>query len=112
MADIAFLLLIFFLVATTMNVDTGLVRMLPPMLLTGIDNSFVYCIIKHVIIHFVGIRTGDCHTGKPNILQIDNALLCLFYRVSFLAVNNQTDRISHSYRIEAIQTAGTADLHR
>lgn len=31
MADIAFLLLIFFLVATTMNVDTGLVRNLPPM---------------------------------------------------------------------------------
>ncbi len=31
MADIAFLLLIFFLVATTMNVDTGLVRMLPPL---------------------------------------------------------------------------------
>ena len=31
MADIAFLLLIFFLVATTMDVDTGLVRVLPPM---------------------------------------------------------------------------------
>lgn len=31
MADIAFLLLIFFLVATTMNVDTGLMRVLPPM---------------------------------------------------------------------------------
>ncbi|MFI3280691.1 MAG: biopolymer transporter ExbD [Rikenellaceae bacterium] len=31
MADIAFLLLIFFLVATTMNVDTGLTRMLPPL---------------------------------------------------------------------------------
>ncbi len=31
MADIAFLLLIFFLVATTMNGDTGLVRVLPPM---------------------------------------------------------------------------------
>ena len=31
MADIAFLLLIFFLVATTMNTDTGLVHMLPPM---------------------------------------------------------------------------------
>jgi len=30
-ADIAFSLLIFFLVATTMNVDTGLVRVLPPM---------------------------------------------------------------------------------
>ena len=29
-ADIAFLLLVFFLVATTMNTDTGLVRVLPP----------------------------------------------------------------------------------
>ena len=31
MADIAFMLLLFFLVATTMDIDTGLARQLPPM---------------------------------------------------------------------------------
>lgn len=39
LADVAFLLLIFFLVATTMSTDTGLARMLPPILPNTNDDT-------------------------------------------------------------------------
>ncbi|MBN1388276.1 MAG: biopolymer transporter ExbD [Bacteroidales bacterium] len=39
MADIAFLLLIFFLVTTTMETDTGLMRLLPPMQDPNVEQS-------------------------------------------------------------------------
>ena len=91
----------------------------------GDDDSDNSGIIRYVRVEFAGypfmkdkeingITFGSVGSGTTiDHLQVsysnDDSYEC---RVSFLAVNNQTDRISHCYRIEAIQTAGTADLHR
>jgi biopolymer transport protein ExbD len=70
MADIAFLLLIFFLVATTMDVDTGITRKLPPPVE---DNSQVD--IKERNIFQVLVNSADLLMveGKPSdISQLKN----------------------------------------
>ncbi len=57
MADIAFLLLIFFLVATTMDIDTGLSRQMPPYNPDPVeDNTDV---IKERNVYVVLINSGD-----------------------------------------------------
>lgn len=55
MADIAFLLLIFFLVTTTMNVDSGIMRTLPPIA----DEQEVEIKMKKRNILFVSINARD-----------------------------------------------------
>lgn len=56
MADIAFLLLIFYLVATTMSVDTGLQRLLPPM---ADQKSRAVAQVKKRNIFLVNINKAD-----------------------------------------------------
>lgn len=65
MADIAFLLLIFFLVATTMDIDTGLSRKLPPMPDPGAEQDNKQ--IKERNVFVVLINAGDqlMVEGKP-----------------------------------------------
>lgn len=59
-ADIAFSLLIFFLVATTMNVDTGLVRVLPPMPDPNIKQEDIKVKERNLLLVFV--------SGNGNIM--------------------------------------------
>ena len=73
-ADIAFSLLIFFLVATTMNVDTGLVRVLPPMPEENVEQKEVEVKERNLYLVFVNgsgsIMAGT--EGKAELVDIHN----------------------------------------
>ncbi len=69
MADIAFLLLIFFLVTTTMDVDTGITRRLPPPVETPDDIKIKERNVMNVLVNkddrlLVNGRIGDIRTLK------------------------------------------------
>jgi biopolymer transport protein ExbD len=69
MADIAFLLLIFFLVTTTMDVDTGIIRRLPPPVEKPEDIKIKERNVMNVLVNkndrlLVNGRPGDIRTLK------------------------------------------------
>ncbi len=66
MADIAFLLLIFFLVATTMNVDTGLSRVLPPMPEDNVELENIKIKERNLLLVFVS-GSGKIMAGGDEI---------------------------------------------
>ncbi|MDE6857815.1 MAG: biopolymer transporter ExbD [Alistipes sp.] len=71
-ADIAFSLLIFFLVATTMNVDTGLVRVLPPLPEENVEQKEVEVKERNLYLVFVN-GSGSIMAGlegKPAPVDI------------------------------------------
>lgn len=75
MADIAFLLLIFFLVTTTMDVDTGIGRKLPPPPDVDVDPpKFKTRNVMNVLVNksdrlLINGRPGDISTLKDEVLE-------------------------------------------
>ncbi len=67
MADIAFLLLIFFLVTTTMDVDTGISRKLPPPL--DIDQKPPVIKERNIFTVLVNSRDNLLVEGKPGDIR-------------------------------------------
>jgi len=65
MADIAFLLLIFFLVATTMDVDSGLSRKLPPMPTGEVDPNQNQIKERNVFVVLINQSDQLLVEGKP-----------------------------------------------
>lgn len=68
MADIAFLLLIFFLVTTTMDVDTGLMRVLPPYVEEPPDNDEV----NERNVFVVLANANDQLLVEGDVMQVEN----------------------------------------
>jgi len=66
MADIAFMLLIFFLVATTMNIDSGIMRKLPPI----VEDQQEDIDIKERNVFVVLINSNDQLLVENEILNI------------------------------------------
>ncbi len=64
MADIAFLLLIFFLVTTTMDVDTGIARQLPPIPEKGAETD-VPINRRNIFIVLINAQDRLLVNGKP-----------------------------------------------
>ncbi len=65
LADIAFMLLIFFLVATTMDVDTGLARMLPPPVPANVKSDTPPIKERNVLVILVNKNNQILCEGKP-----------------------------------------------
>ena len=70
MADIAFLLLIFFLVTVTMDVDTGITRKLPPPVE---DNSSVDLNQRNIFEVLINSANQLLVEGKPGVSKTSGA---------------------------------------
>jgi len=64
-ADIAFLLLIFFLVATTMDVDSGIIRKLPPMPEPGAIEDNKQIKERNIFVVLINANDQVMVEGKP-----------------------------------------------
>ncbi len=69
MADIAFLLLIFFLVTTTMDVDTGLMRVLPPFIDEPVDDDVI---VKQRNVFVVLANSADNLLVEDEYMQVED----------------------------------------
>jgi len=84
MADIAFLLLIFFLVTTTMDVDSGITRRLPPPALDDVDDIPVKD--RNVLKVLINSHDRLLIDGKPGDISILKAKV-----IDFMAIHHNDD---------------------
>ena len=63
--------------------------------LCGVGDGCLVGIItahEHVAVEFVGVRTGDVHIGKPNVVKAELTVLSCGLGVAFFSIINHADR--------------------
>jgi len=99
MADIAFLLLIFFLVTTTMDIDTGITRKLPPPIEDPEENIDVKD--RNVLKILVNSHDMLLVDGKPgNIYDLKDKA------IDFMAIHHNNEKYPEVKEVEVEQLGG------
>lgn len=105
MADIAFLLLIFFLVTTTMDTDIGITRKLPPPVVEIVDVIIKERNVFEVLVNSVDELLVENKSGNINTLKAEAK--------EFLSNPNNSDGLPEkeliSFKIEKAIAAGDLD---
>lgn len=100
MADIAFMLLIFFLVATTMNIDSGIMRKLPPIVEDQQDDID----IKERNVFVVLINSNDQLLVENEILDIKQLKA---KAIEFIANKADLETLPEKKQVDNIPYFGT-----
>jgi len=106
MADIAFMLLIFFLVATTMDSDKGLFRMLPPYVDPNIPQPDIKVLDKNLFVVLVN-KDDKLMVEKQPMRPEELREACKDF---LLNMDNSDDKKYPEYNLETISGIGQAKV--
>lgn len=107
MADIAFMLLIFFLVATTMDSDKGIFRVLPPYIDKPIQDEPIKVLDKNLFVVLIN-KDDRLMVEKKPMNPDDLRKACKDFLTNMN--NDENDKVYPEYNEVAINGIGTAKV--
>lgn len=107
MADIAFMLLIFFLVATTMDSDKGIFRVLPPFIEKQQEDEPIKVLDKNLFVVLIN-KDDRLMVEKKPMHPDDLRKACKDFLTNMN--NDENDKIYPEYKEETIQGLGTVKV--
>ena len=107
MADIAFMLLIFFLVATTMDSDKGIFRVLPPYIDKPVQDDPIKVLDKNLFVVLIN-KDDRLMVEKKPIHPDELRKACKDFLINMN--NDENDKVYPEYKEETIAGLGTVKV--